>query len=115
MSSIKESVKMTKLAWNKARQSQLAQTTKSAVEAVAEKSKDIAEKVSEVPTVKKVVKGVETIKKELIDSEELARYGGFKTKEAREIERKKRHLKDKSKGLTTPFGVERKRVEANSE
>jgi predicted DNA-binding helix-hairpin-helix protein len=99
MTTIKETAKMARLAWDKTRQSQLAQTTKLAVGAVADKSKDIADKVSET----------------LINQEELARYGGFKPKEIREAERKRRQrIKEKSE-LANPFKTEKKRVEADPE
>jgi hypothetical protein len=115
MTTIKETAKMARLAWDKTRQSQLAQTTKLAVGAVADKSKDIADKVSETPAVKKLVKGVETVTNELINQEELARYGGFKPKEIREAERKRRQrIKEKSE-LANPFKTEKKRVEADPE
>lgn len=114
MSTLRETIKLTRSAWDKARQSQLAQTTKSAVEAMAEKSKDIADKVSEVPAVKKMVKGVEDIKNELIDTEEMARYGGFKTKELRDAERLRRQLKERT-GNPYGFQSEKKRVEVNPE
>jgi hypothetical protein len=114
LTTIKETAKMALFAWNKARHSQLAQTTKSAVGAVAEKSKDIADKVSEVPAVKKMIKGVENVANELIDQEELSRYGGFKAKELRDAERKRRQLKEKSE-MVNPFKTEKKLIETNPE